>query len=72
MVGNDFGSFDCSCSADLDGLSSPYYKSLNMDRISAGLDLGTLLRHWLVDMVLHIVLGTCQLSGRCLNRCYRI
>ena len=55
MVGIDFGSIDCSRSSDLDGLSSPDCKSLNMDRIFAGLDLGTLLRHWFVDMVLHVV-----------------
>ena len=60
MVGIDFGSFDYFRSLDLDGLSSPDCKSLNMDRIFTGLDLGTLLRHWLVDMVLHVVLDTCQ------------
>ena len=60
MVGIDTGSFDCSRSSDLDGLSSSDCKSLNMDHNSTGLDLGTLLRHWLVDMVLHVVLGTCQ------------
>ena len=53
MVGIGFGSFDCSHSLDLDGLSSPDCKSLNMDYIFAGLDLRTLLWHWLVDMVLH-------------------
>ena len=49
----DIGSFDCSHNLDLDGLSSPDYKSLSMDHIYAGLDLGTLLWHWLVDMILH-------------------
>ena len=72
MVGIDFDSFDYSHSSDLDSLFSPDYKRLNMDRISVGLDLGTLLQHWLVDMVLHVVLGTCQLCSRCLNKCHRI
>ena len=63
MVGIDFGSFNCSHSSDLDGLSSSDYKSLNMDHISAKLDLGTFLWYWLVDMVLHVVLGTCQLRS---------
>ena len=60
MVGIDSDSFDYSHSSGLDGLSSLDCKSLNMDRIFAGLDLGTLLRHWLIDMILHVVLGTCQ------------
>ena len=60
MVDIGFGSFDYSHSSDLDGLSSSDCKSLNMDRIFTGLDLGTLLRHWPVDIVLHGVLGTCQ------------
>ena len=72
VVSIDFDSFDCSHSSDLDGLSSPDCKSLNMDRNSVRLDLGTLLRHWLVDMVLHVKLDTCQLRGQCLNRCHRI
>ena len=63
MVGIDSDSFDCSHSSGLDGLSSSDYKSLNMDCISTRQDLETLLWHWLVDMVLHIVLGTCQLYG---------
>ena len=45
MVGIDFGTFDCSHNSDLDGLSSLDCKSLNMDRIFAGLVLGTLLQH---------------------------
>ena len=53
MVDIGSGSFDCSHSSDLDGLSSSDCKSLNMDHIYAGLDLGTLLWHWLVDMILH-------------------
>ena len=60
MVSIGSGSFDCSRNSDLDDLSSLDCKSLNMDHNFAGLDLGTLLRHWLVDMVLHVVLGTCQ------------
>ena len=60
MVDIDSDSFDYAYSLGLDGLSSSDCKSLNMDHNSAGLDLGILLRHWLVDMVLHAVLGTCQ------------
>ena len=60
MVDIGSGSFDYFRSSDLDGLSSPDCKSLNMDCIFTELDLGTLLWHWLVDMVLHVVLGTCQ------------
>ena len=60
MVGIDSDLFDYFHSSDLDGLSSLDCKSLNKDHISIGLNLGTLLRHWLVDMVLHVKLGTCQ------------